>query len=454
MPLPFLTRILQRARRAGRLAPELFSAWAQWLEALLIPALAAALAWYFVPRDPLLVLELFPWVWFAPALVALRYGVTPGLLGCVPLIVSWFLAEQQARLPDAFGLEYFFGGGLLVLLCGEFSDIWRDRNLRLEETNVYLAERISRITKRHLLLNLSHDRLEHEMLARPNSLRDALVHLREIATSGQTGSPMPGADALLHLLAQYVSIEAATLYTLVPRGTGHELGEVVTRLGEPAPLDPGDELLLLALQEQQLAHIASQELSLNRQTTQLVVVPLIAGQDNMVGVLAVTRMPFFALNVENLQMMSVILSYYADSVRSGPAVHAIQQRLPGIPAQFAEELARMQNLQEHTGMGSQILAMRFEGERSRGVPAEFLRIKRGLDVYWQTEARGWPMIAVLMPLASPAAMAGFMLRLEHWLDSRFHGTLDSLGVRLQPIDFDTEDPVEALARMLAPPTPA
>ncbi len=447
---PALTRIFQRAWRAGRLAPELLNAWAQWLEALLIPALAAALAWHFEPGDPLLVQELFPWVWFAPALVALRYGVTPGLLGCVPLILSWFLAEHYGRLPDAFGLEYFFGGGLLVLLCGEFSDIWRDRNLRLEEANIYLAERISRITKRHLLLNLSHDRLEHEMLARPSSLRDALVHLRTIATSGQANSPMPGADALLHLLAQYVNIEAATLYTLVPRGTGHELGEIVTRLGEPVPLDPRDELFLLALEQQQLAHIASQELSLNRETGQLVVVPLIAGQDTMVGVLAVTRMPFFALNVENLQMMSVILSYYADSVRSGPAVHAIQQRLPGIPAQFAEELARMHSLQERTGMGSQIMVMRFEGERSRGIPAEFLRIKRGLDVYWQTEALGHPLIAVLMPLASPAAMAGFMLRIEQWLDSRFQGTLDTLGVRLQPINFDIEDPVEALARILAP----
>ena len=447
---PALTRIFQRAWRAGRLAPELFSAWAQWIESLLIPALAATLAWHFVPRDPLLVQELFPWIWFAPALVALRYGVTPGLVGCVPLIVSWAFAEHYGRLPAIFGLEYFFGGGLLVLLCGEFSDIWRDRNLRLEETNVYLAERLSRITKRHLLLNLSHDRLEHEMLARPSSLRDALVHLRGIATSGNTDSPMPGADALLHLLAQYVNLEAATLYTLVPRGAGHELGEVVTRLGEPEPLEPRDELFLLALEQQQLAHIASQELSLNRKTGQLVVVPLIAGNDNLVGVLAVTRMPFFALNVENLQMMSVILSYYADSVRSGPAVHAIQQRLPGIPAQFAEELARMHSLQERTGMGSQILAMRFEGERSHGIPAEFLRIKRGLDVYWQTEAQGQPLIAVLMPLASPAAMAGFMLRIEQWLDSRFQGTLDTLGVRLQPIDFDTEDPVQALARIVSP----
>lgn len=440
--------LLKRAARARLLAPELLGRWSQSIEVMLIPAAAVALGWLFSPQDPLLVQSLYPWVWFAPVLVALRYGVTPGLAGCVPLIISWYVAEQLGRLPASFGLEYFFAGGLLVLLCGEYSDIWRDRNLRLEESNVYLAERLSRITKRHLLLNLSHDRLEHEMLARPSSLRDALVRLRAIATAGDANSPMPGAQELLHLLAQYVNIESATLYTLIPHGENHELGEAVVQLGEPEVLQADDELLRLALQQRQLAHIASHDLSLNRRTQQLVIAPLLAGSDEMIGVLSVTRMPFFALNVENLQMMSVILSYYADTVRSGPAARAIQQRLPGIPVQFAEEFARVRGLQERTGMASQILVMRFDGEHKRSIPAEFLRIKRGLDVYWQTEVQGQPTIAVLMPLASPSAMAGFTHRIEQWLDSRFHGSLESLGVHLRTIDFGGEDPLLALASAL------
>jgi len=274
------------------------------------------------------------------------------------------------------------------------------------------------------------------------------VRLRAIATAGDANSPMPGAQELLHLLAQYVNIESATLYTLIPHGENHELGEAVVQLGEPEALQADDELLRLALQQRQLAHIASHDLSLNRRTQQLVIAPLLAGSDEMIGVLSVTRMPFFALNVENLQMMSVILSYYADTVRSGPAARAIQQRLPGIPVQFAEEFARVRGLQERTGMASQILVMRFDGEHKRSIPAEFLRIKRGLDVYWQTEVQGQPTIAVLMPLASPSAMAGFTHRIEQWLDSRFHGSLESLGVHLRTIDFGGEDPLLALASAL------
>jgi hypothetical protein len=204
-------------------------------------------------------------------------------------------------------------------------------------------------------------------------------------------------------------------------------------------------MFMLAMEREQLVHIASEELSLNRTTDQLVVAPLVAGVDEMIGVLAVTAMPFSSLNAENLQMLSVILGYYADSVQGGPAVREIQARLPGVPAQFAEELARMRRLQRRSGLVSQILVMRFEGEQSRTIPAEFLRIKRGLDVYWQTESGGHAIIAVLMPLATPAAMAGFVHRIEQWLAQRFDGTPEALGVRLRRIDFAEEDPVQALA---------
>lgn len=454
-PISLLTVLRLRIARGREFIPELLGARAQWIEILLIPTLACGLAWLFAPQDPMLTRALFPWIWFAPTLVALRYGVMPGLLACVPLILSWFIADRLTRLPDVFGLEYFFPGALLVLLCGEFSDVWRDRATRLDEANVYLAERLSRITKRHLLLNLSHDRLEHEMLSRPNSLRDALVRLRQLSSAVPADDPVgkawPGAGELLHLLAQYVNIEAATLYAIETEHGEPRLGAPIRHLGDPETLLADDALLKLALQQGELAHIASADTSLSRETRQLVVAPLLAGSDLPIGVLAVTRMPFVALNVENLQMLSVILGYYADCVRSGPEVHAVQQRLPGLPAQFAEEFARMRSLQGRSGMASQILVMRFDGELRRSIVTEFLRVKRGLDVYWQTEVGNTSVIAVLMPLASPAAMAGFILRIEQWLDQRFHGSLETLGVQLRPIDFASEDPLDALVQALGTP---
>ncbi|MFN7197366.1 MAG: sugar ABC transporter, partial [Hylemonella sp.] len=204
-----LRQLLRRYGLNRWLAPQpQEGGWTQASEILAIPALAAALAWLLSPADPLLTQAQFPWIWFAPVLVALRYGVTPGLTSCVPLVALWYAAEQAGRVPADFGLEYFFGGGLLVLFCGEYSDVWRDRNARMDETNVYLAERLSRITKRHLLLNLSHDRLEHEMLSRPTSLRDALVRLRALTLQEDGRQPLPGAGPRLQQLAPYVNLQS------------------------------------------------------------------------------------------------------------------------------------------------------------------------------------------------------------------------------------------------------
>ena len=441
--------LFKRPLGSGAFAPERSGTRAQWIEVFLIPLLAIGVAWWTHPQDPLFSTSSFPWLWLAPILIALRYGVMPGLLASVMVVLDWLLVEYLGLLLTDFSPTQFFAGGLLVLVCGEFSDVWRDRNQRMNETNLYVMERLSRLTKRHLLLNLSHDRLEQEMLARPGSLRDALARLRTIGISGgQPSSTMPGADALLQLLSQYVNIESAILYTLQPGSREPTLGPERARLGEPEPLAANDELLTMALERGQLAHIASQEVSLARKTNQLVVAPLIAGVDTLIGVLAVTRMPFFSLNVENLQMMSVILAYYADNIHNAPSVAQLKERLPIMPALYAEELIRMLYMQKKVGISSYIVVMSFDGSRNEEIAADFLRVKRGIDLYWQSQVNGKPVISVLMPFASPAAADGFVDRIEVWLKTRYDGSYDSLGIHLRMINFAQDDPVDVLASVM------
>lgn len=444
-----MSSLFKRQAAANALAPEQILARAQWLEVALIPLLAIGIAWLASPDDPVLTNRLFPWLWLAPVLIALRYGVLPGLLACIPLLVNWLLASHWGLASDQQSLEFFFGGGVLVLLCGEFSDVWRHRNLRMEETYLYVTERLSRLTKRHLLVNLSHDRLEQEMLARPGSLRDAMVRIRAIAIErSEFAERLPGSVSLLQLLAQYVNIESAALYTLEARGADRVLGEQVAALGEPDELAPDDALLRLALESSSLAHIASEDVSLESQTRQLVVCPLIAGDDTLIGVLTVTRMPFFSLNVENLQMMSVILAYYADNIQHAPQVREILTQLPTMPTMFAEELMRLILIHKKVGIASQIVVMTFNSPQGREIATEFLRIKRGLDLYWQTQINGVNAIFVLLPFASAAAENGFVQRLDEWLIGRFGGNFDSLAIRLRSINFDQDDPLVVLSEIV------
>lgn len=427
------------------LAPEFTTTRAQWVEIAVISLGAVAVAWWATPNDPTLANQGFPWLWFAPLLVALRYGVLPSLLSISAVVGNFWLAWQLGRLPAGVPEASLFGGGLAVLLCGEFSDVWRDRNNRMEEAYLYMSERLSRLTKRHLLLNLSHDRLEQEMLARPGTLRDALARLRLLSAEATPDNPMPGSTGLLQLLSQYVSIESAQIYLLEPRDASYVLGRSIARLGEPAPMAADDELLQRVLEKGGLAHIANQEASLQRRTSQLVVAPLVAGDSELVGVLAVTRMPFFSLTDENLQMMLVMLGYFADNLRSASGVATIQRRLPDMPYLFAQELARLLRLHQKVALPSHLVVMHFTGPRRHEIPAEFLRIKRGLDLYWQTFDPDAPMLVVLMPFASSSAKDGFFLRIDEWLQSRFQGDIESLKIRVHVIDFDNKDPLAELA---------
>ncbi len=427
---------------------------AKWLEAALVPLLCLALAWWWRPQDPFLLGLHFPWLWLGPVLVALRYGVSAGLAGGVLYVGAWFLARAMAVpaiVQADFPRDLFFGGGLLVLLCGQFGDLWHERFQRLEESSLYMSERLARLTKRHLLLNLSHDKLEQEMLARPGSLRDALAELRQlIIQSGAQPGSLPATGALLHLLERYVKIEAAALYAATEQDGRVVLGALQGAVGEPAPLIADDALFQLAVEQRKLVHIARHEVSYERASSQLVVAPLLSSDDQLVGFFAVSKIPFFSLSVENLQMLSVMLAYYADYVHNGPEIARSRAMLPAIPDTFAEELARMQRMQRKVGVGSQILILLFAGRLKDEIPDQLLQIKRGLDLYWLARRPdGVVAAAILMPFATAIGANGFLQRIEGWLRQRWGGDFAALQVEVVRVDFDRENPLQVMARVMS-----
>ncbi len=437
--------VWQRLSVSKWLAPERIAIRGKWIEVFAIPLLLMGAAWLWKPADPLLMKSAFPWLWFAPTLLALRYGVIPGLIGGFLILGNWLLANAMGVaviVQSDFPSDYFFGGGLLILVSGEFSDVWRDRVGRMDETNLYVTERLSRLTRRHLLLNLSHDRMEQEMLARPGSLRDALISVRNLVIKDKhTDEPLTGVKSLLDLLAQYVSIEAAAIYAVSASGRGDTLGPIAGSIGEPLPLQAGDELLELALETRNLAHISDTEVSHDRNSNQLVVAPLVASDGSLIGMLAVTKLPFYSLNVENLQMMSVILAYYADHICNAADVALYRSQMPTIPATFAEEAARMVRMQKKVGITSHIVTMAFTKASKDDIPAQFLLVKRGLDLYWQTQVNGNAVVAVLMPFANAAAKEGFLHRINAWLKATYDGGFDTLQIRVRSIDFSRDDPL-------------
>jgi len=81
-----------------------------WLETfgvtLVIPVIGAVLN----REDPFFVHAEFPWVWFGPLLVALRYGIAPALGSVALLALAWLGGSLSGLNNGTFPLHFMLGG--------------------------------------------------------------------------------------------------------------------------------------------------------------------------------------------------------------------------------------------------------------------------------------------------------------------------------------------------------
>lgn len=453
--------------RAAWLAPATGAASARtaMLELTVLMTAAMALGYAAMPGNPLLLDLGFPWAWLLPLVLALRYGTLAGIGAALMLLGGWFLFHQIGAQPGAFPRPFFVGGTLLVLVAGQFGDVWASRLARQRSIHRYLDERLAALTKHHYLLRISHARLESDLLAKPTTLRDTLAQLRA-ATAEQAAAqegraepqagpanrrdrlparPLTAAAPMMQLAAQACQLEAAALY----RCDGERvLPEAAATVGPGCRLDAGDPLLRRCLQTRQLAHrrIDGGDGVPSRY---LAVAPVMAGSDRLIGVLVVERMPFLALHHDNLELLLVLLGYYADGLEHAAAAHAVERVLPDCPHEFALDYARLARLRREAGIASTVVALAFGAdEHSADWFEQTVRSRRALDLAWACESGPQRVLLTLMPLADTEAAAGYLVRIEQMLQAQFGVDFEQgrIGIHTLPVPADG-DP-EPLRRLL------
>lgn len=418
--------------------------WWEWAETLAITAAAVALGWRFNPSNPFYAQAAFPWPVLAPVLLALRYGVGPGLVSA-GLMVLAYVAGQGRYFPAIEDGKLFFLGILLVtLLCGEFSGAWRTRLRRRDEIATFIDEKLEQITRRYYLLRLSHERLEQSLLARPVSLRDGLIKLRRLAGEGQDRETMPGAKAFLELAAQYCQVEQAALYAVED---DRPLAEAIARLGEQSPLAADDPMLRYALAKGQLAHLQMRHLR-DGGSRYLIAAPIRPAGQPPLGVLLVERLPFVALHNETVQILSVLCAYYGDLVHSVRSTRGTG--VAGCPIEFAGELARLHRLYQEAAMPSSLVALRFGPHVRRDeLFRQIARQRRTLDMQWEVDTGEGPILVTLMPLGADAATDGYIERIDAWLNRHYGQGLGQFNIRVHQRQLGGDAYDESLRALLA-----
>lgn len=402
-------------------------AW-QWVEAVAIPIAALWLAWLINPADPFCLNRDFPWPWLAPLLVALRYGVLPGLLSGGILLAAWLQLAGKMTFPPS----YFLGGFILAMIAGEYGSLWRTRIRRVEELNYYLDDRLEQLSRHHLLLRLSHERLEQGLISRPVTLRDALAHLSALMKQSSTDAKLPAAQPLLEFLAQICQLEQAAILACE---NGQINPEPLAQIGKKERYPADDPLIVYAQERKQLCHIQTE--SMDRGDSQLLLaLPLVTSTGELRGILAVRQMPFFALTDDTLQMLAALGAYYVEQMVVEAVAAPVLKVMPSCPPEFAYETFKLQRLQHETGISSAIIVLIFKPGRSQHDLLNLVRQQqRSQDMTWEIQQGDNHILATLMPLCNIAAVEGYLARIDTILRARTGQDMAQAGIMHNQVDL-------------------
>ena len=400
-------------------------------------------------NDPFLMHTGFPWLWFAPLIVALRYGTLLGVLGCAMLIGAWQALNHGSTA--AWPTLFFTGGVLQTIVAGHFGDTWGSRAQRANAINDYLNDRLVAITNSHYLMRLSHERLEKDLLTKPTTLRDSITELRRISvahgldTKAHRSGDMPGTRELLEFVAQACQIEVAALYPVHDGKVGRE---ALAHVGDTFDFDPRDDLVQRALETRAVAHLKSEDRPVTN-THLLVCAPLISADGRMLAMLAIRRMPFLSLNFDNLQLLLVLLGYYADGVEHSQQVREILKAVPDCPYEFALDVSRLTRLERSAGITSSLVALVFPHDDAGDSFFEHvMRRRRSLDLMWPVKSAGQSVLLNLMPATDATGVDGYLARIESSLRSQFNLDLEGARIGVHTLHLGGGEPGPALKRLL------
>ncbi|MEZ5739789.1 MAG: PelD GGDEF domain-containing protein [Burkholderiaceae bacterium] len=408
-------------------------------ESVLIVGLMLLLSRWLNPADPFGIHAQYPWIWLGPTILAMRYGTIDGALAAALLLGAWLLPAPYGMtggpVEPEFPQEYFLGGLVMALIAGQFADVWNNRLSRIKAANAYLDERLVSLTRTHYLIRLSHQRLEQELLVRPVMLSDLLTELRP--NTPVDAGRLAKADILLRMLASSCEIESGAIYAMTD---GQMETHPTAFVGEELPLELNDPLIEMALDSGRFMHVRATDASLYR-SQYLVAGPVRASSGEIIGVMVVRSMPFFALNDENLQFIVVLLGYYADGVMRSQAIRTIQLLRPSVPPDFALELVRMKRLYDQAGIDSSLVAMTFgRGGNGQAIFDLVRRVRRTTDIAWELETPSRHVLLLLLPMSGQAAVDGMLQRIESTVRQNFNQTFAEAAIVVHTTGMTPAEP--------------
>lgn len=415
-------------------------------EAVLFPVLALSSAYALNPHLATGI-QVTPWLWIAPLLIALRYGLAPGLGSAAVLMSGSLLMRSFVPNAEPWPTLEMLAGLVTTLFAGQYASWWINRLDKSEAVSTYLSERVEEITRAFYVTRVSHDLLEESLITRPTSLRSVFESLRLLLNEQHGRVDPQSGKALLGVLANYCRIESADLFGAAKNVINPD---PVASLGNPRQLIMNDPLVRQSLEDSASTYHTVEELSEGIDSPYRMCAPLQSSDEQLVGFLAVRDLPFLALQEENLLSISAILQYYADEAWARQSTAKLLRSLPSdCPPDFARECIKLSKLSERNFVRSSLVAFTIPSPGSTKIFEHIESLQRSLDLYWRsTLGADIRRMIVLLPLASEKASSGFIDRIERELCRRFGHDLQHLGGKARTFELTPGSPLPSILNCL------
>ena len=318
------------------------------------------------------------------------------------------------------------------MVGGQFSGLWHTKERRVQELNQYLDERMDQLARRYHLLRLSHERLEQNLISRPQTLRDSLAKLRDLLASLPPHEGLSAAQPFLDFITEFCQLESAVIFS-AEKGRLQE--DPIAFTGRDMAYEMNDALIRFALDRRQLCHVQTEDIDL-APSDLVVALPFLNSMGQLMGLLAIKRMPFFALTDDNLQMLQVLSAYYIEQIVVRDSAAALLDVMPDCPREFAYEVFNLQRVQRETGISSVIVVQIFHpGRWQRDAFTLVRKHQRALDQAWAIDTARNRLLVTLMPLATLTSLEGYLARIEHLLGEQLGITLVEAGYETRHVEL-------------------
>ena len=407
-----------------------------WIESLIITALFIIAS--VLLNNPLSMKSPFPWIWFAPVLIALHYGLWRAVTSFL-LLIGYFLYNEPSEIHEIHFQLFTLGGFLLTVICIIYNNVMLNKMNQNDSISNYLQKRMQNVAYSYSVLLLAYKSLEQTYITSPVTIRSSLVELRELLANSDAESRQVILNRLLNILALNCSLEVAAIF---PVEKNRLVPEAIISVGKIKKPNPDDYLIKECIDTSTLTYITAAEVFKGHLSDYLVAAPLIDQEDRVYALMVVEEMPFLSLNEENLETVNLILQFFSEG-KTVKNADLILSKYPGCPVVFANELQRLMNLQKNTKNDS--AALSFQISESPHQLDYLFRLKReirGIDSFWETKEGNMQILIILMPLTDRAGIEQYRVRISELLSNEFDVKLNDNGIRFKSCQISSfKDPV-------------